>query len=117
MENMEKSCLMYQSYYGQSDDISVAVCGSSISSYHMHLLKSLGAREVILCFDRQFKEVGDKEFQQLTSKLTHVYNKYNKTIKITIVFDKNMITSYKASPIDEGKDKFEQLLKERIMAL
>ena len=37
---IEKSCLMYQSYYGYDNDISVACCGSSISSYHIDLLKS-----------------------------------------------------------------------------
>ena len=113
----EKSCLMYQSYYGRENDISVAVCGSSVSSYHMHLLKSLGVREVILCFDRQFQEIGDNEFLQLKNKIVHLYNKYNNTMRVSIVFDKNMITDYKASPIDEGPDKFEQLLNERIMRL
>lgn len=70
---MEKSCLMYQSYYGQENDISVAVCGSSISSYHMHLLKQCGVREVVLCFDRQFQELGDQEFLQLKNKIIHIY--------------------------------------------
>ena len=111
----EKSCLMYQSYYGHANDISVAVCGSSVSSYHMHLLKSLGTREVILAFDRQFQEIGDKEFQQLKSKLIHLNKKYGYTVRITAIFDKNMITSYKASPIDEGREKFEKLLQERII--
>lgn len=113
----EKACLMYQSYYGRENDISVAVCGSSVSSYQMHLLKSAGANEIIFCLDRQFQEVGDEEFQRLKHKLTHIYNKYNNTVKISIVFDKNMITSYKASPIDEGTEKFEQLLSERIIKI
>ena len=28
----EKSCLLYQSYFGMENDISVACCGSSISN-------------------------------------------------------------------------------------
>ena len=113
----EKSCLMYQSYYGRENDISVAVCGSSVSSYHMHLLKEAGAREVVLCFDRQFQAIGDDEFKQLKNKIIHIYRKYNNALKISIVFDKSMITDYKASPIDEGTEKFEKLLSERIMSL
>ena len=31
------------------------------------------------------------------------------------IFDKNMITEYKASPIDEGSEKFLTLFKERIL--
>lgn len=114
---MEKSCLMYQSIYGRENDISVAICGSSVSAYHMHLLKEAGAREIILCLDRQFQSIGDDEFKRLKNKVSRVYKRYNNTVKISIVFDKHMITGYKAAPIDEGKDKFEQLLKERIMEI
>lgn len=110
----EKSTLQYQSYYGQDNDISVACCGSSLSSYQVEFLKGLGVNEIILAFDRQFQEIGDEEFKKLKAKLLHIHDKYKNTIKITIIFDKCMITSYKASPIDEGKEKFEQLLKERI---
>ena len=41
--------------------------------------------------------------------------KYSKYINVSFIFDSKMITSYKASPIDEGKDKFLKLFKERIM--
>ena len=111
----EKSCMMHQSYYGNDNDISVACCGSSVSNYHIHLLRTAGAREIILAFDRQFQAIDDDEFKRLTSKILHIYKKYGNTIKITAIFDKDMITKYKASPIDEGAEKFEKLLKERIV--
>lgn len=111
----EKSCMMYQTYYGRSEDISVACCGSSVSNYHIHLLRQAGAKEVILAFDRQFQEIGDEEFQRLKSKILHLHKKYGQTIKITSIFDKDMITGYKASPIDEGREKFEKLVLNRIM--
>lgn len=111
----EKSCLQYQSFYGYDNDISVAVCGSSLSRYQVELLRRLGTREIILAFDRQFQEIGDDEFQRLKSKLTHLYDRYNNTIKITAIFDKHMITHYKDSPSDQGPEIFEQLLKERII--
>ena len=31
----EKSCLLYQSYFGLENDISVACCGSSLSSFEV----------------------------------------------------------------------------------
>lgn len=111
----EKSCLMYQSYYGIENDISVAVCGSSISAHQINLLKDNGVNEIIIAFDRQFQEIGDEEFLRLKSKLIHLYKKYNSSIKVTAIFDKRMISPYKASPIDAGPEVFEKLLRERIV--
>ena len=111
----EKSCLMMQSYYGIDNDISVAVCGSSLSAYHIKLLKSLGVREVIVALDRQFQEIGDEEFKRLKTKLIYLGKKYGNVIKLSVIFDKDRITGYKASPIDEGPEKFERLLKERFI--
>lgn len=111
----EKSCLMYQSYYGIENDISVAVCGSSLSTYQVNMLKDLGVNEIIIAFDRDFMEIGDEGFVRLKNKLIHLYNKYNTSIKVTAIFDKNMLLPYKASPIDGGPKIFEQLLKERIV--
>ena len=111
----EKSCLMYQSHYGPENDISVAVCGSSLSTHQVNMLKDLGVNELIIAFDRQFQEIGDDEFKRLKTKLIHFYNKYNTSIKITAIFDKHMLLPYKASPIDEGPRIFERLMKERIV--
>ena len=110
----EKSCLLYQSLFGFTSDISVACCGSSLSTAQIQMLKEVGAKEIIVAFDRQFQEKGDSEFKRLTTKLINIDKKYGKEITISFIFDKNMITSYKASPIDEGKEKFLKLFKERI---
>ena len=111
----EKATMQYCSYYGAENDITVAVCGSSISAYHIKLLRACGAREVIVAFDRQFKEIGDREFQQLKNKLVHLHDKYGSLITLSVIFDKHMITGYKASPVDEGPEKFERLLRERMI--
>lgn len=111
----EKSTLLYKSYFGLENDISVACCGSSISSYQINLLINAGAKEIIIAFDRQFKEIGDQEFKRLKIKLIKLYEKYKNYVNMTFIFDKNMITNYKASPIDEGEKKFLQLFQERII--
>lgn len=115
MFESEKSTLIYQSYYGHDNDISVACCGSSISSYQISLLKLLGCREVIIAFDRDFAEINDEIFKRIKSRLISIYNKYNNSIKITAIFDKHLLLPIKASPIDSSKEIFEQLLKERII--
>ena len=111
----EKSALLYKSYFGLDNDISVACCGSNLSSYQVQLLIENGAEEIIVAFDRQFQEIGDKEFQHLKSNLLKLHGKFKNFVKISFIFDKNKITGYKASPIDEGPDKFLTLFKERII--
>lgn len=112
---MEKSCLLYQSYFGLDNDISVACCGSSVSAYQIQLLMEAGAEEIIVAFDRQFQEIGDEEFKHLKTNLLRLKNKYDKSVLISFIFDKNMITGYKDSPIDCGPQTFLKLFKERIV--
>ena len=111
----EKSTLQFQSYFGLENDISVACCGSSVSSYQIQLLIEAGACEIIIAFDRQFQELGDNEFKRLKAKLLGLHKKYKNEVLISFIFDKHLITSYKASPTDEGPEKFMQLFKERII--
>ena len=110
----EKSCLLYSSYFGEENDISVACCGSSISAYQIHMLLAAGAKEIIIAFDRQFKEIGDEEFRLLTGKLKRLHAKWKNHVLISFIFDKKMITGYKDAPIDCGPDVFLKLFKERI---
>lgn len=112
---MEKSCLLYKSYFGLDNDISVACCGSNVSSFQMSQLIEAGAQEIIIAFDRQFQEIGDNEFNHLKLNLLKLRNKFKTYAIISFIFDKHMITGYKSSPIDEGKEKFLQLFKERII--
>lgn len=111
----EKSTLLYQSYFGLENDISVACCGSSVSSYQIQMLIEAGAEEIIVAFDRQFQEIGDEEFKHLKTNLVRLRNKYKTYVLISFIFDKNMITDYKDSPIDCGPDIFLKLFKERIV--
>lgn len=111
----EKSCLLYQTHFGIDNDISVACCGSSVSSYQMQLLLDAGAQEIIIAFDRQFQNIGDNEFQLLKKKLLQLNKKYKNYVNLSFIWDKNKITGYKAAPIDEGADKFLKLFKERVL--
>lgn len=111
----EKSTLLYKSYFGLDNDISVACCGFSISAYQIQMLLDLGVEEIVIAFDRQFEAIGDEEFKRLKTNLIKLRNKYKNSATISFIFDKNMITGYKSSPIDEGPEKFLQLFKERII--
>jgi len=111
----EKSAILYESYFGQENDISVACCGSNISSYQIKLLLDLGVEEIIIAFDRQFQTRGDEEFKHLTRNLTSINKKYRPYVLISFIFDKTDLLPYKASPIDLGKDVFLKMFKERII--
>ena len=110
----EKSCFLYASYFGEDNDISVACCGSSLINYQVDLLLSLGVSEIIVAFDRQFKEIGDKEYKNWTKKLKEIYNKYSSKVLISFIFDNQGLLGYKDSPLDKGKDIFLKLFKNRI---
>ena len=110
----EKSCLLYQSYFGFENDISVACCGSNISAYQIQFLLDCGVKEITVAFDRQFQKISDDEFKHLTNNLTKLHDKYKNYIDISFIFDKKMITGYKSSPIDHGPEIFLKLWKERI---
>ena len=109
----EKSPLLFASYFGQENDITVAVCGSSLSSYQVQILLDLGVEEIIIAFDKQFQELGDKEHQGWIKKLKDINKKYSKYVKISYMFDKEGLLDYKSSPIDEGKEKFLELFEKR----
>ena len=111
----EKFCLGFASYFGKENDITVACCGSNLTSYQFELLASLGIEEIVIAFDKQFQKIGDKEWQRWTKKLTEISNKYNKYIKISFMFDLNDQLGYKESPIDGGKDVFDDMFINRIV--
>ena len=110
----EKSCLLYQSYFGVENDLSVAVCGSSLINYQVQLLLSLGVEEIIIAFDKQFKEIGDTEWKAWTKKLKDLHKKYSPLVQVTFLFDKKDLLGYKDSPIDAGPEVFTQLFSERV---
>ena len=111
----EKSCLLFASYFGMENDISVACCGSSLLAYQVQLLLNLGVEEIIIGFDKQFQKAGDKEWEKWTKKLKGFYDKYGAYTQISFLFDNEDLLNYKSSPIDEGKDKFIKLFNERIV--
>lgn len=112
----EKSVLQYLSYFGTSNCICVAVCGSSLSKYQFNLLLSLGVKEIVIGFDKDFTELGSEEHLKTVEKLQKIYDKYNSYANISFLFDKECnVLGYKSSPLDEGKDKFLYLFRNRII--
>ena len=109
----EKFCLMFDSMCNV--DISVACCGSNLTSHQFKLLKDLGVEEIVIAFDKQFQKPGDNEWKRWTKKLTEIHRKYSGFVKISFMFDtKGDLLGYKDSPIDKGIDIFWYLYENRI---
>lgn len=111
---MEKSCLLFSSFFGYENDISVAVCGSSLVNYQVDLLLSLQVQEIIIAFDRQYEEVGDESWKKWADKLSKIDKKYGNKIQINYILDKEHLLDFKDSPIDKGPEVFLKLLDARV---
>lgn len=110
----EKSCLQHVSYFGAAADVVVAACGSNLTNYQIDLLIAAGAKEIVIAFDRQFKQINDEEYKGWVKKLTSLGNKVRNKTKLTYIFDVNDKLKYKDSPWDEGPDVFLDLYKHRL---
>ena len=109
----EKSCLLFSSFFGTENDISVAVCGSNLINYQVEILKSLGIEEIIIAFDKQYQEYKDKEYIKWEEKLINIYKKYGGFIQISFILDIDCLLGYKDSPVDKGPDIFLELFNNR----
>ena len=111
----EKSVLKYRTAVGACNDISVACCGSTLSNRQYELLKKFGAKEIVLCFDKDFTDKTSEEFKKVKKKLIKQAKIFGNEITISIVFDRNDLLGYKDSPIDCGLDTFLKLFQTRIV--
>ena len=111
----EKSVLQFQSYFGTANNICVAVCGSSISNYQFNILKNLGIQEMVVAFDRDFKNNDYEKIQEVQEKIAKVAKKFSPYVTVSVVFDNENLLGYKDSPLDKGKDIFNHLFSNRIV--
>lgn len=107
----EKSVLKLFDIYGERQSIGLATLGQNISQTHIQYLLKLGVRRVIVAYDADYhndEEMKPKEkfYTERAAVLAPYFN-------TSILMDYKHILGYKDSPIDDGKDKFEELLKER----
>lgn len=110
----EKSCLKYRSYFGEENDISCAVCGSSFIQYQAWLLINQGAKEIIIALDHDFLDLSSETAQRQIKNLKQIHNKYGKFVNISFMWDKNNLLGYKDSPIDKTPEIFLTLYKNRV---
>lgn len=119
----EKSVMLSHTFYG-NNDCSVAVCGFNISAYQMKEILKLGVEEVVLCFDKDFDEndyadMSDTspeylKYKHYVKKILSMAYKFVPYCKTYVIWDTEHLLDIKDSPVDKGKEVFEQLYKTKI---
>lgn len=110
----EKSVMLYDSYFGSNNNISVACCGSSISKQQIDLLLKLGVNEIIIALDRQYKDINDDENKKYLMNIRKLAMKMIDFCSVSVIYDLGHTLDYKDSPIDKGKEAFIDLFQKRI---
>lgn len=118
----EKSIMMMDSHY-DGHGMSLATMGTNFSLAQRDILLNMGIKRVVICFDREYQdEWYDEEYKNTKEyrlmigyfkKLLKIYNMLNNYMEVSIILDWQGILPMKSSPIDEGREVFEKLLKEQ----
>ena len=111
----EKSCLKYESLY-PGKNISVSICGSSLSNTPKKILLDLGVQEIVLALDRQYENEDSEEGRDWKNKIIKNLKGLTDYCKVSYIWDndEDRLLEYKDSPIDKDKKTFQILLSNRI---
>lgn len=102
----EKSVMKIQEYYPR-DNISLALCGSTISDYQLELLKEMNVKNVIYAMDKE-------EDENWLRKVDKIYKKTALHFNVYTIIDNEGLLNLKDSPCDKNKEVFEKLLQNKI---
>ena len=91
----------------------LAVFGSNISKRHIEMLLELGVNDVVLCFDSDYRQVGDDDFQFFVAKICKLVGKLRGYFNISIIYNNQGYDGYKYSPVDFTYDQFMTLYERR----
>lgn len=108
----EKSVMKYEDYSNHHNN-SVAVCGSSISTEQIEILKKLGVKNVVIALDKMFTNSQSEEAKKYKTKLVALGLKFPCDMKVSYIWDDKGLTNYKSSPVDFGEKVFNMLLKNK----
>lgn len=107
----EKSVLKYGSCFTMNK--SVAVGGSAFSQYHGLILKEAGVETIVLAFDNDYSEDGDR-FYGLRKMLREAQKIKEMGFKVELIYDwTGEYLGDKDAPIDLGRTVYSKLYRER----
>lgn len=108
----EKSVLKCDSFYGKNN-FTVAVCGSHISTYQRNAILSLGVKEVMIAFDKEYQDVNSQESFEYAEKILNIAYGFCPYVTTYVLWDVENLIGYKDSPADRGQKILELLMKRK----
>lgn len=106
----EKSVLKADSWHIHN---ALAVFGSNISKRHIEMLLELGVNDVVLCFDSDYRQVGDDDFQFFVAKMRKLAGKLTPYFSTSIAYNNQGYDAYKCNIMDLPYDKAMKLYEGR----
>ena len=91
----------------------LAVFGSNISKRHIEMLLELGVNDVVICFDSDYKQVGDDDFKFFVAKMKKLASKLRPYFSTSIVYNNQSYDAYKCNIMDLPYDKAMKLYESR----
>jgi hypothetical protein len=111
----EKSVLKFGSFFGEENNCAVAVCGSNFSTFQRDLLiKNFQLQEVVFCMDKEYTSLRDPNSDKYYEKLQEMAKKLSPYVNTSFIFDMENRLEEKDSPIDKGREIFQELYNRRI---
>jgi hypothetical protein len=108
----EKSVLKFETYY-PGENIALATLGKTITNEHIRLLLKMKVSHIILAYDADYET--DRELTLKREEYTKLARILKTYFTVGILLDFDLKLNYKDSPIDGGKEYFEELLKNRLI--
>lgn len=106
----EKSILKADSWHIHN---ALAVFGSNISKRHIDMLLRLGVNDVVLCFDSDYRQVGDDDFKFFVAKMKKLASKLRPYFSTSVVYNNQGYNAYKCNIMDLPYDKAMKLYESR----
>lgn len=91
----------------------LAVFGSNISKRQIDLLLGLGVNDVVLCFDSDYRQVGDDDFKFFVAKMKKLSSKLLPFFAVSICWNNQGYDAYKCNIMDLPYDKAMKLYESR----
>lgn len=103
--------MLYGSIYGIDNNIALSTLGQNITKDHIQYLLKMKVTHVILAYDTDYEDY--KQLAEVEEKYIRKAKILSPYFNVSILMDYDFLLPHKSSPIDDGKDIFETLLKNR----
>lgn len=107
----EKSVLLFETIYGDKNNVAMATLGQNITKDHIQYLLKMKVTHVILAYDTDYEDY--EQLKKVEAKYKEKAKILSQYFNVSYLIDDEFLLPYKSSPIDGGKEIFERILNHR----